>query len=482
MANGYIEVTKHSPCPICGVGDWCCHIPAEDGYGDVTICKRYTDPRVNAAGAGGDVLGHDGRMYVFLAESKDGYGIYRDEDDVVMAESNGCHVWRKGGYDENAIRGEGSRKKELIPVNIVEEADDTKKDLAYRMLMSLYPLKSSHRDWLVSEGWSQQMFDNMLCSFPVDDWTKYYQKKNSADVMEIDNLPSKTSVCSQIIRELGEDALLGVPGFYLRTDKRTGQKYWYFESRSGIGFPLFNERGQIVRIRVRMDFMDTNGSYLRDDKGLYFVPDDDGIKRYVFTWKGVYRVNEDGALEQEKDKKYRCTGKYRGMSSFLQVDNLEEGTYTNKYECGTEGSNIVGLIEPKSGCNPVMAILTEGEKKAIVGSTLLKAPFCIVPGVSSFNKLFETRIGKNILEHLVNAGTQYFAIAFDADRISNVNVLKAEKGLAMRLLREGLKPLILTWDGNLGKGLDDALLKNAQLQATELNVDNIEEYYSKLGL
>ena len=85
MTNGYIEVTKHSPCPICGVGDWCFHIPAEDGYGDVTICKRFTDPRVNAAGAGGDVLGHDGRMYSRTGEEIKGgrTGEYKTEKSKV---------------------------------------------------------------------------------------------------------------------------------------------------------------------------------------------------------------------------------------------------------------------------------------------------------------------------------------------------------------------------------------------------------------
>lgn len=59
MANGYHEVKKHQPCLICGTADWCCRVPAEDGYGDVHICKRYTDPRVNAANPEGDVIGHD---------------------------------------------------------------------------------------------------------------------------------------------------------------------------------------------------------------------------------------------------------------------------------------------------------------------------------------------------------------------------------------------------------------------------------------
>ena len=39
MANGYIEVTKREPCPICGTGDYCCHIPAEDGFGMFTSAR-----------------------------------------------------------------------------------------------------------------------------------------------------------------------------------------------------------------------------------------------------------------------------------------------------------------------------------------------------------------------------------------------------------------------------------------------------------
>ncbi len=49
-------------------------------------------------------------------------------------------------------------------------------------------------------------------------------------------------------------------------------------------------------------------------------------------------------LLQKKDKKFRCSGKYRGLSSFEQVNDYENATYTNRYENGTEAYNIVGLI------------------------------------------------------------------------------------------------------------------------------------------
>lgn len=71
MANGYIEVTKREPCPICGTGDYCCHIPAEDGFGDVYICKRYLDGRV--INPGGDTPSKiDGGFYLLLSTSMTG--------------------------------------------------------------------------------------------------------------------------------------------------------------------------------------------------------------------------------------------------------------------------------------------------------------------------------------------------------------------------------------------------------------------------
>ena len=68
MANGYIEVSKRNPCPICGTGDYCCHIPAEDGFGEVYICRRFRDARV--INPGGDTPSKvDGGFYLFLSES-----------------------------------------------------------------------------------------------------------------------------------------------------------------------------------------------------------------------------------------------------------------------------------------------------------------------------------------------------------------------------------------------------------------------------
>ncbi len=96
----------------------------------------------------------------------------------------------------------------------------------------------------------------------------------------------------------------------------------------------------------------------------------------------------------------------------------------------------MGLIS-KPQDNYFMAILTEGEEKSIVGNDVLKAPFIIVPGVNSYNKLFDTRVGKNILEYLKQSGTELFEIAFDADKYENEMVLMSERGLVKRRITPG---------------------------------------------
>lgn len=477
MANGYIEVSKRNPCPICGTGDYCCHIPADDGFGEVYICRRFRDARV--INPGGDTPSKvDGGFYLFLSETKDGTsGIYREASDVKAARDAGHKVWQKGA-DYSTIMGPNAVKKDLVPVGINEIADDATLDRFYRELIKLYPINKQGEEYLLKEGWPVKLVRNsMLCSFPVEDWRRNWHK-NCRYLPEDTSLKRAAAVC-QIIEKHGEP--VGVPGFYIRTDKKNGEKYWDINTRSGVGFPLYNDKGQIVRIRVRMNFLDVEKQYEYDnEKGLYFVADDNK-KRFV-SWGGVKREEFDGTLVTEKDKKFRCSGKYRGLSSFDQVDNYDDGTYTNRFENGTEGYNIVGLVE-RDEDNKFMCILTEGEKKGYLGNYTLRAPIVIIPGVNSYNKLFDTREGKNILEHLKKEGVEVFAIAYDADKYKNTMVMGCEKGLAKRILKEGIKPAILYWDEQYGKGLDDCIVHKGPFKCKTFdNEEQIEQHYRQYGI
>lgn len=476
MANGYIEVSKREPCPICGTGDYCCHKPAEDGFGEVYICKRFTDARV--INPGGDTPSKtDGGFYLLLNVSKDGYGIYREASDVKAARDAGFKVWQKGTDNANAVRGPGASAKELIPVGINEIADDTTLDKFYRELIHRFPLTKHDEEYLLKEGWPLKLIrESNLCHFPVEDWKRGWQK--NCKYLPEDTSQKRAAAVCEIIEKLGEPA--GIPGFYIHTDKK-GDKYWDLFTRSGIGFPLPNQKKEIVRIRVRMNFLDVCKTYEKDPANGIFFRGEDNKRRFV-SWGGVKREEFDGTLVTEKDRKYRCSGKYRGLSSFEQQNNYEEGTYTNRFENGTEGTNIVGLVE-NDGDNKFMCILTEGEKKAYLGNYTLKAPFVIVPGVNSYGKLFDTRVGKNILEHLVNEGVEVFAIAFDADKYENPMVMRSERGLALRLLSAGLKPATLGWDKAYGKGLDDCIVHHGQFKCKTFDTEEqIEQYYSQFNL
>ncbi len=130
--------------------------------------------------------------------------------------------------------------------------------------------------------------------------------------------------------------------------------------------------------------------------------------------------------------------------------------------------------------NFLIAIATEGEKKSIIGNDALGMPFCLIPGVSSSEKLFTSRIGKNILDYLRARGTQYIAVAFDADKYSNMMVLNAEEVLVKQIYNAGFKAIIVTWDVNAGKGLDDALNAGAKLKFNVIEEREISCYYENI--
>ena len=83
----------------------------------------------------------------------------------------------------------------------------------------------------------------------------------------------------------------------------------------------------------------------------------------------------------------------------------------------------------------------------------------------------------NIVEKLRDNGTKYIAIAYDADKAKNINVLNAEKAFATEILNAGFGCIIVNWDAESGKGMDDAIINKSQFQFSEITKENIENYY-----
>lgn len=470
MANGWIEVKRNNPCPICGTHDFCAYRPADDGYGNVYLCKRYTMSRVTCPGS--DTIGHDGAFYLLVGESSSGSGVYRNANDVQKAEQNGFHIYTKERlHNDQKVTGPDIRQD--IVSNVNDIASDDVLDEFYRAIIRKLPLCHEDEEYLRHEGWSDELIHSSdLCSFPIDDWRR--RKVGKIFPSHQKNL---ATICREIIDELHVEPV-GIPGFFQK--EYNGNLYWTLNSRSGIGFPLKNHKGQIVRIRIRMNYKDSWDDYIPSDNK-YFLSENnyDGKKRFMIPWKGVFVMNPDNTMVQEKEKRYRGSGKYRPLTSFFE--KKDGTTVINGFHNGTEATNICGMVSHQ-GNNPLIAIATEGEKKGIKGNHSLNMPTIILPGVTSHEKLFSTRVGKNILLNLTEKGMKYIAIAFDADKASNENVLKCEKAFAENILKHGYGCIIVNWDAKYGKGLDDAIMHHANLRFFEIKKDMIEKYYANYRL
>jgi hypothetical protein len=92
--------------------------------------------------------------------------------------------------------------------------------------------------------------------------------------------------------------------------------------------------------------------------------------------------------------------------------------------------------------------VTEGELKADVAAHLLSRVVLSVPGVSAWRR------ARAVLEEI---GAREVVIAFDADLVSKQDVADAKDALVADLVTD-FRVLDSRWDGQIGKGIDDALV------------------------
>ena len=416
MAHGFKDVTRHNPCPLCGKDHWCSWLPSE--YGRILFCQREEGT--------GILMGLDGCNYVRIGTSGSGAGVFEEETqynkrmgDLKAAKALGQPV--KSSYTPTAL-------------TIIDEVKPLKRETLhkiYNRFLDMLVLEDRHREYLHKEGWSDELIDrHKIKSIPVDDYKRYnlkgYYSKNKW----------RKSICEELVKEFG--SLRGVPGFY----KKNG--VWKIKTRSGIIFPMYDEKRNLYRLRVRMDFEDKINII---DKGIYIADQSNGL--YVEPLKGVYHLESDGTKTYEK-----TGGKYRNFSSFMEdEEELKKGFVKNIYEDGCQANNAMSLY-----CKPeddfYCVYVTEGEKKGIIGNDILKAPFLTLPGVNSFSLI----LNKSFLDYLRDKGTKVVIIAYDADKATNSAVFKAEQRVVEGLQKEGFMVGLAEWDPMLGKGIDDILV------------------------
>jgi len=103
------------------------------------------------------------------------------------------------------------------------------------------------------------------------------------------------------------------------------------------------------------------------------------------------------------------------------------------------------------------AWITEGALKADLANAYLNQTVVAMAGVSSYKE-------DELQQTLQQMDIRQVVIAFDADKASNANVLRAEDKLAKLLIGWGYQTFTAEWDETDGKGIDDLLVAGGSYQ------------------
>jgi hypothetical protein len=155
----------------------------------------------------------------------------------------------------------------------------------------------------------------------------------------------------------------------------------------------------------------------------------------------------------------------RDVAGRIQAILVRTGDETGKYKWLSSPQATSGTpchVPLFKGESPVVRI-TEGPLKADVATALAKEGIpCI--GVSGLT----WEPAPDVVRELKPTKVR---IAFDADQPPKPQVERATRELARALKALGVRVLMETWDPAKGKGIDDALLKGAELTAAEVPWD-----------
>lgn len=421
------EVSRTSPCPICGKPDYCCRSEADNGSGTLVTCKRILDE--------GDMFGTDGVFYLRVGTSKRGNAVYQS------AQERYDYEQRK----KNAKEYAAPKRQEPVWIDRVEPLSNDKLNKIFRIMSELLVLEDHHREYLKGEGWTDEMLEKYhVVSFPEKDFVRFRYHKN----LNYKN-PYRKKLAERLLECLGnpEDGLLGVPGAYIKDGK------WTFSGPSGIIFWLPDIDHKIYQARIRMDFRDVEAEILRDEQGReYFLEAGD---KYFLSMSGPYRILPDGTKER---KTGLPKGKYRPFSSFFaDEDEAKNGRIVNVYEKGCATGNRLGFYYNTQRDDMYIAYVIEGEKKGMFANHSLRAPMITLPGVDSWSLLLEGEKGSRPVDILKERGCMIIVVAFDADKVKNKTVLDQEQNTVKALLAEGFILGVAEWPLHYGKGMDDVL-------------------------
>lgn len=246
-----------------------------------------------------------------------------------------------------------------------------------------------------------------FCNLTAED-KKYLKKVRHLSDDEIEAVGFETCPTRTIRHELHK-ALVAegiepetVPGFF----RYSNDEYITFSRYVGIIIPVRNVDGKIVGLQIRKREVE------------------EGDARYVW-FSSAFAINRQG-----EKAKYAVNG--RSPESPVGF--------------------IPGRFWPSS---TTTCMVTEGYFKALAINKNIRCPAFSVQGVTNWRGILNG-VGEIIpyyekLDRIV--------LAFDADFISNLNVSKqlVKMYLALKEKYPNLRYYVMTWDKNLGKGIDDLI-------------------------
>jgi len=454
---GLTNVNSTNRCPFCGNNTYCAFLPSTFGP-DGMLCKRI-DPEVQDLRKGDVCEGLDGNLYIYKGMSGSGFTIFEHLDsymgDYEAYISQGTLIMDPAKQKASVERKRDAlmkapRKRPIAhklsgasPVSApkyqgkqIIQHEPLSADMLDRMnrfCLSQLSLDEWHSDKYLHDGWNAELLmENLVRTSPQNaDIRKY--RGNTTGTEQI----TDAELAARLAKRFGEDALYGFPGFYVDRD---GNKRLYWPS--GITFPITDKEGRIVRMQVRMDFMDICEK--REVKDFRFERNQATFsyegEGYKATMKGFFHRGPDGYEPCENDLfGSRYAGKYRVVAS-------------GGFNHGTPSQSIPSVVRRKGDTNRMLAI-TEGVPKGIFSNYMLRIPFACVLGVGDWSKLFDL----GIIDDAVEKGAEMVLVAYDADAAVNRMVAKHRDNLEAAILKKGIKCAEVVWDEADGKGLDDLL-------------------------
>jgi len=242
--------------------------------------------------------------------------------DICYGESNGCLLEKKDGQGVTYWVHRGPAYVEPtvdkpLPIPTAKIANVETRDKVYSALLRLLATTREHRDSLMARGLD-------LCDIASRRYGSVVAERK--DVWR---------VIALLAKQFSTQVLLSVPGFVVKTSRRTGRQYVDLNVAPGLLIPVRDEQGRVVAMKVRPDKPTGKNKYVWLSSAKHGGPKADNCPHTPFARKSVkpitgpceeVRVTE-GPLKSDIATSLNCrptlgtsgAGNWRKMIPLLQA-------------------------------------------------------------------------------------------------------------------------------------------------------------------